>query len=151
MTAILIGKPLPGLRARDIVRGVDLLAGRPEVDGAHISALGKNRGAVPLLYAAAFDERIRGVALEGMLVSYDAVANRRIHRQVFESIVPGALEDYDLPDLAAAMAPRPVWLVDAVDPLGAAVSRKEAPAWTRARVLERPESGNAAEFYRDLF
>jgi cephalosporin-C deacetylase-like acetyl esterase len=71
MTAMLIGKTLPGMRAEDIARGLDLLAARPEVDAARISAYGKDAGAVPLLYAAAFDSRVRAVVLEGMLVSYE--------------------------------------------------------------------------------
>ena len=43
-----------------------------------------------------------------MLLSYDAVVNNPIHRQVFEDVVPGALEDFDVPDLVAAIAPRSV-------------------------------------------
>ena len=117
-TAMLIGKTLAGMRAGDIARGLDLLAARPEVDAARISGYGKDAGAVPLLYAAAFDGRLRNVVLEGMLVSYEAVVNNRIHRQVFEQIVPGALRDYDLPDLVASLAPRPTWLINATDPLG---------------------------------
>jgi cephalosporin-C deacetylase-like acetyl esterase len=117
MTALLIGKTLPGMRAGDIVRAIDLLAGRPDVDPARLSAYGKQAGAVALLYAAAFDGRLRAVALERMLASYSAVVNQRIHRNVFEQVVPGALRDYDLPDLVATLAPRPVWLIDAVDPL----------------------------------
>ena len=73
---------------------------------------------MPLLYAAAFDSRVRAVVLEGMLVSYEAVVNQRIHRQVFEQIVPGALADFDLPDLVAALVPRPTWLINVTDPLG---------------------------------
>jgi hypothetical protein len=46
------------------------------------------------------------------------VVNQRIHRQVFEQIVPGALADFDLPDLVSALAPRPTWLINATDPLG---------------------------------
>ena len=118
MAAMLVGKTLPGLRAQDIVRGLDLLAAREDVDRDRISGYGKGSGAVPLLYAAAFDRRFGRVALDRMLVSYESVVNQRIHRQAFEQIVPGALRDFDLPDLVAALAPRPVWLVNTVDPLG---------------------------------
>jgi cephalosporin-C deacetylase-like acetyl esterase len=138
MTAMLIGKTLPGMRAEDIARGLDLLAARPEVDAARISAYAKDAGAVPLLYAAAFDSRVRAVVLEGMLVSYDAVVNQRIHRQVFEQIVPGALADFDLPDLVADLAPRPTWLINVTDPLGnrmrtADVRHVHKGAWLRVR------------------
>jgi hypothetical protein len=56
--------------------------------------------------------------LEEMLVSYDAVVTHRIHRQMFEQIVPSALKYYDLPDLANSFAPRPVSIINAVNPLG---------------------------------
>jgi len=118
MTALLLGKPLVGMRARDVCRGIDLLSLRAEVDRERIYGFGKEAGAVPLLYAAVFDERIKQVALEGMLISYQAVVANRIHRQVFEHIVVGALRLYDLPDLVAALAPRPTWIVNGSDALG---------------------------------
>jgi hypothetical protein len=53
-----------------------------------------------------------------MLLSYDAVVNNPIHRQIFEDIVPGALEDFDVPDLVAAIAPRSVWISNPRTPPG---------------------------------
>ncbi len=70
-----------------------------------------------------------------MLVSYESVVKNRIHRDVFESIVPGALKLYDLPDLAAMLAPRPVWVVNAADPLGNRIATAEARK-EYARLLE---------------
>ena len=125
MTALVIGKPLVGMRAVDVSRGVDLLSARPEVDPGRIYGFGKQAGAVPLLYAAVLDERVRKVVLEGMLISYQSVVSRSIHRQVFEDVVPGALKFYDFPDLVAALAPRSVWIVNAVDPLGQPVGLDE--------------------------
>jgi hypothetical protein len=58
-----------------------------------------------MLHAAAFDPRINKLVLEGMLVSYDAIVTQRIHRQMFEQIVPSVLKSYDLPDLASSLAP----------------------------------------------
>jgi cephalosporin-C deacetylase-like acetyl esterase len=117
MTALLIGKTLVGMRARDITRGIDLLVARSDVDHDQIYGFGKDAGAVPMLYAAVLDERLRKVGLEGMLVSYESVVLTRIHRGVLEDMVPRALQVYDLPDLVAALAPREVWLVNATDPL----------------------------------
>jgi cephalosporin-C deacetylase-like acetyl esterase len=125
MTASLIGKTLPGLRAADITRGVDLLAARNDVDPARIFGFGKDGGAVPMLYAAVLDARIRRVALEGMLVSYVWVVEHRIHRQVFEELAPSALQYFDFPDLAGALAPRELWIVNAVNGLGHSVAAAE--------------------------
>src|SRR5262249_41670091 len=117
MIALLLDRPLAGMRAMDVLRGVDLLSARADVDSDRIYGFGKEGGAIALVYAATLDGRIRKIALEGMLVSYQSVITHRIHRQVFEHIVPGALRLYDFPDLVAALAPRPTWIVNSVDPI----------------------------------
>jgi hypothetical protein len=71
-----------------------------------------------LLHEAVLDRRISELALDRMLVSYHSVATHRMHHDMYQSVIPGVLKAYDLPDLVAAVAPRPVWLVDAVDSLG---------------------------------
>ena len=164
MTALLVGKPLVGMRALDVSRGIDLLATRVDVDPEKIFGIGKESGCVPLLYAAVLDERIKKLALEGMLVSYQSVVNNRIHRQVFENVVPGALKFFDLPDLVATLAPRPAWIVNGLDPLGHSVRLEEvrkqyaaasegfrlAGAETAIRVAERRADDRAAAFYQDF-
>jgi cephalosporin-C deacetylase-like acetyl esterase len=118
MRALLVGRTLVGMRAGDISRGVDLLVGRPEVDPAKIYGFGVGAGALTLLHEAVLDRRISALALDHMLVSFQSVVTHRMHHDIYESVIPGVLKAYDLPDLVAAVAPRPVWLVDAVDPLG---------------------------------
>jgi len=118
MTALVIGKTMVGMRALDITRGVDLLSARQDVDPDRIYAYGKMEGAVPALHAAVLDHRIRKVALEGMLSSYESIVNNKVHRLMFESLVPGALKFYDLPDLVSTLAPREVWIVSPTDPMG---------------------------------
>ena len=165
MTALLIGKPLVGMRAQDVSRGVDLLLARPDVDPERVYAYGRDEGGVPLLYAAVLDERIKKVAIEGTLVSYQSVIANRIHRQVLESTVRGALKEYDLPDLVAALAPRSAFIVNGVDALGHRVATGEitkqyataSTAFLTAgnkaslRIAERREDERAAAFYPDFF
>jgi cephalosporin-C deacetylase-like acetyl esterase len=128
MTGLLVGRPLVGMRALDISRGVDLLTSRSDVDSRRICAVGKEKGTVPMLYAAVLDERIQRIALEGMVLSYQAITDRRIHRQVFEDVIVGALTKFDLPDLVASLSPRPVWVVSIVDPLGHRIEAETALA-----------------------
>lgn len=116
MTALLAGKTMIGLRAQDIVRAVDVLVARSDIEISTLSAIGKGTAAVVLLHAAVLDDRIRNVTLERMLASYASVVEWKIHYQVFESIVPGALASYDLPDLAASLAPRGVKIINATNP-----------------------------------
>lgn len=134
-TAILLGKTLVGMRAADISRGIDLLAARPDVDASQLSAIGRGAAAVAMLHAAAFDPRIRKLVVDEMLVSYDAIVTHRIHRQMFEQIVPSALKFYDLPDLADSLAPRPLWIINAVNPLGQVLPAPEVRArYARAQI-----------------
>ncbi|HLK19058.1 MAG TPA: alpha/beta hydrolase family protein, partial [Bryobacteraceae bacterium] len=134
-TAILLGKSLVGMRAADIARGVDVLTARADVDGANISGFGRRSAATAMLHAAALDPRIKKLVLEGMLLSYDAIVTHRIHRQMFEQIVPSALKFYDLPDLANSFAPRPISIINAVNPLGQVLSAPEVHAvYSKAQV-----------------
>jgi cephalosporin-C deacetylase-like acetyl esterase len=118
MTALLMGRSLVGMRAQDICGGVEVLAARPEVDRDKIYGFGRGGGAVPMLYATALDNRIRRVALEEMLVSYESVTSHRVHRQVFEQVVPGVLKHYDIADLVTSLASRGVLIASTVDALG---------------------------------
>jgi dienelactone hydrolase len=123
--ALMVGRPLVGLRMADIIAGLDLLAEKGLLGTA--GALGVAHGAagVDLLHAAVLESRISGVLVEDGLLSYRAVAAAPLHRRVFESILPGVLTKYDLDDLAAATAPRPLWLVNMRSPLGRTVFRKD--------------------------
>jgi hypothetical protein len=118
MIAMLLGKSLVAMRGEDIAKGLDLLANRPEVDPEKIYGMGVGAATIPLLHRAVLDARIKKVVLEGGLVSYESVEKYRIQRGIIENVIPGVLKAYDLPDLVAALAPRPTWIVDARDPLG---------------------------------
>ncbi len=117
-TALVIGKTMPGMRAMDIVRAVDVLRGRDDVEAARLGVVGRGSAATAALYAALFDDRISRVALDRMLVSYEMVVNERIHQGLADQIVPSALNHFDLPDVIAALAPRRVAVANAVNPLG---------------------------------
>jgi cephalosporin-C deacetylase-like acetyl esterase len=153
MTALLTGTTLVGMRALDVMRAVDLLSARPDVDPARISAIGREGGAIPTLHAAVLDARIRKVALDGMLASYDLVVHRNVHAGVFEHVIPGVLKSYDLADLVAALGPREALIADAADPLGTPLTEAEARAQfgragRGARVVRRRPEENPLAAYR---
>ncbi|MCW5979807.1 MAG: acetylxylan esterase [Bryobacteraceae bacterium] len=152
MTGLLIGRPLLGMRARDFHQAVNLLAARADVDPGRIAAIGRGSAAVPALHAAALDPRIGKLALDDMLVSYRAAVESYAHRQLFENAVRGVLKAYDLPDLAAALNPRPVWIVDAADPMGRTLAEESVrseygPRAAAVRIVRRgPNESAAATF-----
>ncbi len=148
MTALLTGSTLTGGRVRDIVRAVDLLAARPDVDPARLFGAARETAGSALLHAAALDPRLRRIVLERSLESYLSVAEHRLHRQVFEQVVPGVLRHYDLPDLARLLGTRPLTLVDPVDPLGLPVRLDSLrPAYPNARLVRRTSADTAATLY----
>ncbi len=154
MTALLTGRTLVAMRALDITRAVDLLAARPEVDARRISAVGKGIAAVPLLHAAFLDSRMARTGLEGMIVSYQSVVASRMHRGVFENVVRGVLESYDLSDLAAALGPRSPLIVDAIDAMGSRAPldsvRREYSGLDQGRIVRREVNQSAAAVYAEL-
>ena len=155
MTALLIGKTMVGMRAADLVRGVDLLAARDDVDPSRIVVAGRGGAAVPALFAALFDSRIHRLALEGMLLSYEAVVNQRIHLGIADEIIPSALQYFDLPDAMAAVAPRRVAVWNGVDPLGreatmARMRQEYARSGAEVAVRDREEQPFTAALERWL-
>jgi hypothetical protein len=95
-----------GIRAGDVVRIVNQLTkeGVSEVYG-----LAKRQMGPVLLHAAAFDKDIRKVALVGGYDSYsELVMDSTYDPRSLYSTVAGSIGVYDLPDLAASLAPRPV-------------------------------------------
>jgi hypothetical protein len=111
-----------GMRASDVVRGMDLLAARNDVDPSRIAVVGRAGAAVPALFAALFDQRIGRLVLDGMLVSYESVVNSRIHQGVAEQLIPSALKEFDLPDVVASLSPAKVAVYNGVNPLGQEVT-----------------------------
>lgn len=116
--ASVVGRSVAGMRTGDVLRALDVLAGLPDVDPRRIDAIGRGAFAIPLLHAAVLDARVARLALEGSLVSYRAVIDHSIHKDLPESLLPGVLRRYDVPDLLLALAPRPVAIVDPVDAVG---------------------------------
>lgn len=109
--SVLTGRSIVGLRARDLVQLAHYLQGRADVRDEPLTAVAQGETAPTLLHAAAFDDRLGHVALLSPLLSYGAlVTHARYNPSYMPVSVAGALTGYDLPDLAASLAPRPLLL-----------------------------------------
>lgn len=126
--ALMVGRPLTGIRVNDVVRGLDMLAELGLLPRAGVTAIARGKLGPVLLHAALFDVRISSVIVEDNLVSYAAVGATPIHRDIEDNIIPGVLGRYDLADVAAALAPRPLWLTNLRSPLGTLLPRRDAVA-----------------------
>ncbi len=89
-------------------------------EGAGFHVVGVGMAGPVVLHAAFLDEKglIKEVTLERSLTSWEDLVKQGISRNQLGSVVPGALRVYDLPDLAARLAPRPVHIAIPVDASG---------------------------------
>jgi cephalosporin-C deacetylase-like acetyl esterase len=113
-----IGRNLPALRAHDIVRGVDLLASRQDVDPASIRAVARGVRGIWLLLAAAVDTRIGKIWLDRTPYSLRAALENSMNTDLFDAVIPGFALHWDLDDLTKAMGNRSVLWTDPTNWMG---------------------------------
>jgi hypothetical protein len=166
-TELMLGGTLLGARLRDARAIVRYLSGRTDLDAARIALWGESlapinprdmvffkslgqtagpamRQAEPLgpllaLLTALYEPGVAAVATWRGLSSFLSVLENRFTYVPLDVIVPGLLEAGDLPDIAAALRPRPLLLASPVDgcnrPLAVEERSSEAvAAWIAARI-----------------
>ena len=108
------------------IRGLDLLAQRPDVDGSRLGVTGISGGGAVTWWIAAADERVRAAASvcgTSTLASY--IADRTIDGHC-DCMWPNNTYHWDLPDVGALIAPRPLLIASADrDPLFTIASVRE--------------------------
>ncbi len=117
--SIHLARPLLGQRVLDILsvlEGLKLEQG--EGPGFHL--IGAGHAGPIVLHAALIDEKglIKEVTVERSLSSWEDLVKQGLSRDQLGNVVPGALRLYDLPDLAARLAPRPVHIKEPVNASG---------------------------------
>jgi hypothetical protein len=117
-----IGRNLPAMRAHDILRGIDVLASRAEVDQGSIRALARGIKGVWLLLAAAADTRIAKIWLDRTPSSVRSALERPMNTALFDAVIPGFALHWDLEDLVRAMGDRPVLWTDPTHWMGRAAA-----------------------------
>ncbi|MBN2013318.1 acetylxylan esterase [candidate division KSB1 bacterium] len=115
--AVILGRSIVGIHAGDIVRVVNMLKSKDNVDAAAINAVAYNELCPALLHAAVFEPAIHKTALIGAPLSYQEIVSQRIYCYSlgFQWGVPKALTAYDFPDLIGCVAPRKLLLADLND------------------------------------
>jgi dienelactone hydrolase len=145
-TAVLNGRSIAGLRAGDITRLAGTLQTDADIHAQHISAVAHGTLSPALLHAAAFTASISNVALVEPLISYRSLVTTEMYRpEYIIGAVAGALPAYDLPDLAATLAPGQLMIVDprngASESAGEELIREEYSIVRRA--YDRTNASNA--------
>lgn len=138
-----LNRPLLGQRVFDVLRSFRALEngdGKPVE--FHLIASGPL--ATVALHAAALDDRVTELTLDRALVSWSAVARGTVCRDQISNTLPGVLTAYDLPELAASLAPRRLTVRGAVGPAGETVSNKDlADGYARCRAAYHAKDADA--------
>jgi dienelactone hydrolase len=103
----------PGVMLWDDLRSLDYLAARPEVDPRRLACVGLSVGGYRSFVLAALDPRIKAAIDVGWMSSFGT----HIRRHVVNSIgltfhIVGLYRYLDLPDLAALIAPRSLFVIN---------------------------------------
>jgi dienelactone hydrolase len=134
----------PGVMLWDDIRTLDYLASRPEVDAGRLGCVGLSVGGYRSFLLAALDSRIKAAVDVGWMSSLASNIERHVINTIgFSFHIVGLYRYLDLPDLAALIAPRSVFVIngsrDALFPLAGveAAFKKIEQCFRKAGVPER--------------
>lgn len=108
LAAMLVGRSMVGIQAGEIARIVNFLKEFPGIKADHVQAVAFAEECPSLLHAAAYESAISNILLVKAPLSYYNITQTHVYTTdpAFNWGVSGALTAYDLPDLAACIAPR---------------------------------------------
>jgi dienelactone hydrolase len=117
IASALTGRSITGIQAADVIRLVRHHEKQSLIEEFYGMAI---NGMSPiLLHASVLDSAITRVALIEPYASYRSLVMQRYYDPGFHmSSVAGSIGEYDLPDLAAALAPRPLLMAGITDAAG---------------------------------
>ena len=128
--AFLVGRTLLGLRVADVSAAIRQLAA--EKPPRRMILCGRRDAALVACCAAAVEPAVGGVAAEEMLRSVLPLFNAQGYPLNASCILPGLLRDFgDIPDILAAIGPRPVLVAAGVG------ENPPGPSTTSIQVTER--------------
>ena len=106
--AFLLGQTMVGWRVWDVMRAVDYLETREEVDPERIGCMGISGGGTITFFASALEQRIKAAVVSGYFNTFrDSILSIP---HCICNYVPGMLKTAEMYDLAGLIAPRPFFV-----------------------------------------
>lgn len=96
----------------DSAQGISLLRSHPLIDSERVGMVGHSYGGNTVLFHGALDERIRFACASGAACTYRYKMTHQVGIEMAE-VIPGFAARFDIDDLVACFAPRPILLVSA--------------------------------------
>ncbi|MDA3847766.1 MAG: hypothetical protein PF505_14705, partial [Vallitaleaceae bacterium] len=90
----------------DIIRTIDYLEGRADVDHERIGCMGISGGGLVCAFASVLDARIKVSVVSGYANTFKDSIMGMAH--CIDNFVPGLLEVAEMPDIIGLIAPRPL-------------------------------------------
>lgn len=106
-SALLLGQTILGWRVYDVMRGIDWIGTRKELDSTRVGVMGCSGGGTCALFAAALDRRIQAAFVSSYLNTFRESIMRVSH--CIDNYVPGILNWAEMYDVAGLIAPRPLF------------------------------------------
>lgn len=106
-SALLLGETMIGWRVWDVMRSIDWIATRPEVDAERVGCMGISGGGTCTLFSTALDLRIKAAFVSGYLNTFRDSIMAVSH--CIDNYVPGILNWAENYDIAGLIAPRPLF------------------------------------------
>ena len=113
--SIMLGKPYPGQRTRDILSVLQWLKSHGH-DEVHLVA--KGWGTIPATFAAVLSDQVKQVTLKNALTSYSDIAESETYSWPLSALVPNILKSFDLPDCYKALKRKNLKQIDPWGPNG---------------------------------
>jgi len=106
--ALMVGQTMIGWRVWDIMRTIDYIATRPELDSSRVGCMGISGGGTATLFATALEPRLRVAMVSGYLNTFRDSIGSLAH--CIDNYVPGILNWAEMHDIAGLIAPRPLFV-----------------------------------------
>lgn len=121
--ALMLGQTILGWRVWDVMRTIDWIETRPELDSKRVGCIGISGGGTCTLFATALEPRIKAAMVSGYLNTFRACVMSIAH--CIDNYVPGILNWAEMYDVAGLIAPRPLFSeageVDDIFPIAASI------------------------------
>src|SRR6266850_2142540 len=106
--ALLVGETMVAWRVWDVMRTLDYVATRTELDSNRVGCMGISGGGTVTVFSTALEPRIRAALVSGYLNTFRDSVGSLAH--CIDNYVPGILNWAEMHDLAGLIAPRPLFV-----------------------------------------
>jgi len=106
--ALLVGQTMVAWRVWDVMRTIDYIATRTELDRGRVGCMGISGGGTVTVFSSALDTRLSVALVSGYLNTFRDSIGSLAH--CIDNYVPGILNWAEMHDVAGLIAPRPLFV-----------------------------------------